>query len=62
MCESNVYMLKNGKEELILENVDFLENNGKQVKIIDIFGDKKMVRAKVKTLSLVEHKIILEPQ
>jgi predicted RNA-binding protein len=61
MCESNVYILRDGKEDLILENVDFLENDKDQVRMIDLFGEEKKIRAKVRTLSLVDHKIILEP-
>jgi predicted RNA-binding protein len=61
MCESNVYILRDGKEDLILENVDFLENDKDQVRMIDLFGEEKKIKAKVRTLSLVDHKIILEP-
>jgi len=61
MCESTAYVLKDGKEEVILENVDFLENGEKQVKLVDLFGEEKIVKARLKTLSLVDHKIILEP-
>ena len=61
MCESTAYILKEGKEEIVLENVDFLENSEEQVKLVDLFGEEKIVRARVKTLSLLEHKIILEP-
>ena len=61
MCESTAYILKEGKEEIVLENVDFLENGEKQVKLVDLFGEEKIVKARVKTLSLVDHKIILEP-
>jgi predicted RNA-binding protein len=61
MCESTAYILKEGKEEIVLENVDFLENNEEHVKLVDLFGEEKIVRARVKTLSLVDHKIVLEP-
>lgn len=61
MCESTAYVLKDGKEELVLENVDFLENSEDQVKLVNLFGEEKTIRAKVKTLSLVDHKIVLEP-
>lgn len=60
MCESNVYILKEGNEELVLENVDFLENEKDQVRMINLFGEEKTIRARVRTLSLVDHKIILE--
>jgi predicted RNA-binding protein len=61
MCESTAYILKNGKEELLLESVDILENMNNHVKLVSIFGEEEIVAARVKTLSLVDHKIILEP-
>jgi predicted RNA-binding protein len=61
MCESTAYLLKDGKEELLLESVDVLENMGGHVKLISMFGEEEIVAARVKTLSLVDHKIILEP-
>jgi len=61
MCESTAYILKDGKEELFLESIDVLENMDGQVKLISMFGEEEIVEARVKTLSLVDHKIILEP-
>ncbi len=61
MCESTAYILKDGKEELVLESVDVLENQEGQVKLVSMFGEEETIKARVKTLSLVDHKIILEP-
>jgi len=61
MCESTAYILKDGKEELLLESVDILETMNNHVKLVSMFGEEEIVGAKVKTLSLVDHKIILEP-
>ena len=61
MCESTAYILKDGKEEMVLESVDVLENQEGHVKLINMFGEEETIEAKVKTLSLVDHKIILVP-
>ncbi len=61
MCESAAYMLKNGQEELLLESIDLLEEEDGSVRLVTMFGEEKRVSARVKTLSLVDHKIILEP-
>ena len=61
MCEAAAYFLKDGQEELILESVDQLETNNGEVKLVNIFGEQKEFRAKIRLLSLVDHKIILEP-
>jgi len=61
MCEAAVYMIQEGKEDLVMESVDILEDNQNHIRMIDIFGDEKQLKAKIKTLSLVDHKIYLEP-
>jgi predicted RNA-binding protein len=61
MCEARAYVLKDGKEELLLDNVDFLENQGGQVKMLSLFGEEILFKGRLKNLSLVDHKIILEP-
>ena len=61
MCEANAYLLREGKEELILEAVDILEQaeEGK-IRLANIFGEQKVLDAKLKRMSLVNHKIVLE--
>jgi len=61
MCEAAAYLLKDDQEELVLKSVDLLEHEDDHVKMVNIFGEQKILRAKIKSLSLVEHKIILEP-
>ena len=61
MCESAAYFLKDGEEELVLESIDLLENKEGQLKMVNIFGEERAISAKVRILSLVDHKIILEP-
>ena len=61
MCEAAAYLLKDGQEELLLESVDQLETGNGEVKLVNIFGEQKEIRAKIRLLSLVDHKIILEP-
>jgi len=61
MCESTAYLIVNGQEEMILESVDSFESEGDQVKLVNIFGEEKSIKAKIKALSLVDHKIILKP-
>ncbi|MCF8084586.1 MAG: CooT family nickel-binding protein [Deltaproteobacteria bacterium] len=61
MCQSTAYILKDGKEELLFEGVDTLENKNGEVKMVNLFGEEKKVRARIKRFSLVDHRIILEP-
>ncbi|MFP5213802.1 MAG: CooT family nickel-binding protein [Acidobacteriota bacterium] len=62
MCEANAYLVRDGKEELILEAVDVLENEGDQVRVANIFGEQKVIRGRLLSMSLLNHKILLEEQ
>jgi len=61
MCEASAYILREDKEELILNSVDVLEprDNG-EFMLVDIFGSQKIIKAKLKRMNLVDHKIIFE--
>ena len=60
MCEASAYLIQDGKEELILESVDTLDSEDGEITLGNIFGEQKRVKARIKSLSLVDHKIILE--
>ena len=60
MCEAAAYILKEGREELVLESIDTLEVEDGYVSMVNIFGERKRVEAKIKSLSLVDHRIVLE--
>lgn len=62
MCEANAYLRKQGAEdELFLEMVDRVVPYEKDSLLLeDIFGRRKIIRAKIVELALVDHKIILE--
>ena len=60
MCEASAYLVQDGKEELILENVDELHKEGDKIKMINLFGDQKVLEAQIKMISFVNNKIVLE--
>jgi predicted RNA-binding protein len=61
MCESNVYMIdRNGEEKLVLESVDKIIPTDDSIFLENIFYQTKTVKAKIKEMALVEHRIILE--
>ena len=60
MCEANAY-LKDGEEEvLFMEAVDIIEPYEEGLKLVDIFGKQKFVRAIIKDMTLLNHRILLE--
>jgi len=60
MCESNAYVAKEGKEILILRDVDFIQPMGDQILLRDILGEEKLLQNRIKFISFRDHKIILE--
>ncbi len=60
MCEANAYVIKNGEEEIYLESVDILRPEGKNIYLRNIFGEQKVFKGKIKEMSLLNHKIVLE--
>jgi predicted RNA-binding protein len=60
MCEASAYLYKNGEEELYLESVDILQPEGDQIYLKNLFGEQKTFRGKVREISLLKHKIVLE--
>lgn len=61
MCEAHAFILNEGKEEKLLENVDELQVDGDSIRLVNIFGEQKIVKAKVKSYHNQESKILLEP-
>ncbi len=62
MCEANAYLLQNGEEQLIMQSVDIVRPEKEGVYLQDIFGGQRMVRARIKEMYLVDHKILLEEE
>lgn len=62
MCEANAYLRKGDTEELFLEMVDRVTPHEEGLLLEDIFGRRKIVKAKIVELALVDHRIILEKE
>jgi len=61
MCESAAYFFVNGKEELVLESVDLVEPEEEgRFRLVNLFGEQKIIKGKLKGMNLVNHKILFE--
>jgi predicted RNA-binding protein len=60
MCEANAYLNKGNKEELVLEDIMILRSEEGEIYLQNIFGEQKRVKARIKEMNLVDHRIILE--
>lgn len=63
MCEANAYLVKDDQEKLLMESVDIVEPDGPGAwRLVGIFGDQKIVKARIKGMNLVDHKILFEEE
>ncbi len=63
MCEANAYLLKEGREELVLEAVDLIEPEDENSwRLVSIFGEQKILRGRICGMQLVDHKILFQPE
>jgi predicted RNA-binding protein len=60
MCEAHAYILKEGEEVKILEDVDLVDIAEEEVKLVSIFGEQKTLKARLKLYNNSEGKIVFE--
>lgn len=59
MCESHAYVLRDGEEEKILDDVTFLKPEDDKVVLRNLFGDEVTVKGKIEEIQFMDHKILL---
>lgn len=61
MCEANAYVVKNDKEQLVMESVEIIEPESADTwRLVSIFGDQKLIKGRIQEMNLVNHKILFE--
>ena len=60
MCEANAYLIEDNETKLIMEAVDTVEPEGDGIKLVSIFGDQKIIKARIHSLSLVDNKVFFK--
>ncbi|MFQ5645662.1 MAG: CooT family nickel-binding protein [bacterium] len=60
MCEANVYISENGRESLMMKEVDIIRPEEGGLFLRSVQGEQKMIKGKITDISLVNHKIVIE--
>lgn len=61
MCEANVYVNRGGQDELLMEGVDrIVPGEDNNIFMENIFGERRVIKARIREMELVHHRIILE--
>ena len=61
MCEASAFVFRKREEELLLESVDLVEPEEEgRIQLVNIFGEQKIIKGRLKSMNLVNHKILFE--
>ena len=60
MCEATAYLLEDNEPKLVMEAVDTIEPEEKGIRLTNIFGEQKYLKARIHSLSLVDNKVFLK--
>ncbi len=61
MCDVNVFVLKNGVEEKVLENVDLIEEVAEGMRLVNIFGEEQTLKAKMVRFDNSKKRMLFQP-
>jgi hypothetical protein len=61
MCDVNVFVVKKGVEEHVLENVDLIEEVAGGMRIVNIFGEERVLKAKMIHYSNSDKRMVFQP-
>ncbi|MDX2455270.1 CooT family nickel-binding protein [Desulfosarcina sp.] len=61
MCDINVFVIKNGGEEKVLENVDLIEEVADGMRLVNIFGEERKLKAKMIRFDNSAKRMIFQP-
>lgn len=62
MCDTNAYVRIGDSEELYLESVDILRPEDGRIFLRNLFGEQKIFEGRIKEVSFLKRRIVLEPK
>ena len=60
MCEVHAFIIKDGREEQVLESVDQVEIVAGDVKMTNIFGEQRLIKARFRRYDNRQGKIVFD--
>jgi predicted RNA-binding protein len=59
MCQTAAYVVRDGREELVLQDVISVTPGQGGVKLVNLFGEEKTVPGRIRQIDLLAHRIII---
>jgi predicted RNA-binding protein len=61
MCQLSAYLARSDREELVLQDVELVQVEGGKVFLTNLFQQREAMDARIRTVDLLENKLLLEP-
>lgn len=62
MCDINAFILKNGKEVRIMENVETVKREGNEIRLLNIFGEREVLKGRMLFYNNSAKKMVFEEE
>ena len=59
MCESSVFIEKEGGRALLMEEVVHVEVDGENIKLTGILGEIRAIKGRITEINLLKHTIVI---
>ncbi|MGD8541175.1 MAG: CooT family nickel-binding protein [Desulfobacteraceae bacterium] len=60
MCDINVFVRREGREQMVMENVDLVEDRGGRFHLTNIFGEEKDVVGRMVAFNNSQKRMVFE--
>lgn len=60
MCQTTAYVIEQGKEVPILEDVVSILPEDGTIRMVNLFGEEKVVPGRIKRIDLLTHRVMIE--
>lgn len=60
MCQTSAYVMRDGQEELVLQDVISVTPEQGAIRMVNLFGEEKTVPGRIWQIDLLAHRIIIQ--
>jgi len=62
MCQSKAYLVSNGEERLLADEVSNVAVSGSSITLQPLFGEPIFLNGRIREIDLMSHRIVLEAE
>jgi len=60
MCQTAAYLVRDGEEVLVLQDVVSVTPERGSIRMVNLFGEEKVVEGRIRQIDLLTHRIIIQ--